>query len=62
MREYMTEQEVEKRFDEFLDENYPEYKIGELSFTASEILKNCDPIAYREALLDWADANGIEIE
>ena len=34
-------------FDEMLDECYPVVKIGELTFYPSQILKECDPIAYR---------------
>jgi hypothetical protein len=38
---------TEEMFDEMLDELYPVYKIGELTFYPSQILKDCDPIAYR---------------
>ena len=47
----MTEQD----FDEFLDEAYPVFRIGELTFYPSQILKNCDPIAYRIGLSEWED-------
>ena len=48
MRE-ITEQE----FDEYLDEIYPPFYIGEVQFFASDVLKNCDPIAYRVAMSDY---------
>jgi hypothetical protein len=41
---------TEEMFDEMLDEMYPVVKIGELTFYPSQILKNCDPIAYRIAM------------
>lgn len=47
----MTEQD----FDEYLDEIYPAYKIGVLTFYPSQILKNCDPIAYRIALSEMEE-------
>lgn len=37
----------EQEFDELLDELYPVYQMGELTFYPSQILKACDPIAYR---------------
>jgi hypothetical protein len=37
----------EEMLDELLDEIYPVYKMGELTFYPSQILKNCDPIAYQ---------------
>lgn len=45
--------EIKEEFDQMLDECYPDVKIGYLTFTASEILFNCDPIAYRVWLSDW---------
>lgn len=45
----------EEDFDEFLDETYPVYKIGVDTFYPSQILKNCDPIAYRIALSEMTE-------
>jgi hypothetical protein len=42
-------------FDEMLDELYPTFKMGELTFYASQILKSCDPVAYRIELIDYLD-------
>jgi hypothetical protein len=50
-----TEIEIEEQFDEFLDEAYPVVKIGELTFYPSQILKNCDPIAYRIGVSEYED-------
>ena len=47
--------EVKESWDTFLDEIYPDVKIGYLTFTASEILFNCDPVAYHQGLLDYED-------
>lgn len=44
-------------FDEMLDECYPSVQIGGITFYPSNIVKECDPIAYRVWLSDWeADA------
>lgn len=51
----MSVYDVERNpdFDEMLDEVFPPYKLGELTFYPSEILYNCDPIAYRIDASDW---------
>ena len=48
--------EVKKMFDEMLDESYPIVTMGTLTFYPSQILRDCDPIAYNEALLDFEDS------
>ena len=48
--------EVKTMFDEMLDESYPILEMGTLKFYPSQILRECDPIAYNEALLDFEDA------
>jgi hypothetical protein len=48
--------EVKKMFDEMLDESYPVVTMGQLTFYPSQILRECDPIAYNESLLDFEDA------
>jgi hypothetical protein len=47
--------ELKESFDQLLDETYPDVKIGYSTFTASEILFCCDPIAYRIALSEYED-------
>jgi hypothetical protein len=49
------EMTIEDRFDEMLDECYPVFKIGEMTFYPSQILKNCDPIAYRIGVSEYED-------
>ena len=51
--EYGAEFEPETQFDEMLDEVYEAVHIGELTFDPSDILKSCDPVAYRVYLSDY---------
>ena len=53
MQDYEARQRLEDRFDQFLDECYPVYKLGELEFYPSDILKSCDPVAYRVYISDF---------
>jgi hypothetical protein len=48
--------EVKKMFDDMLDESYPIVTIGTLTFYPSQILRECDPVAYNESLLDFEDS------
>jgi hypothetical protein len=43
------------RFDEMLNDTYPEYSMGWATFTPAQILRECDPIAYRIALSEFED-------
>jgi hypothetical protein len=47
--------EIKDSFIEMLDELYPKYKIGNSTFTASEILECCDPIAFAIGLVEHQD-------
>ena len=47
--------DLENRFDQFMDLVYPVVQIGYLNFYPSQILKQLDPIAYNQALLDFED-------
>jgi hypothetical protein len=45
---------TEEMFDEWLDDVYPTYEIPwGIALRPSQILKNCDPIAYRIAMSEW---------
>lgn len=46
----------DEQYDEFLDECYEEFKIGYLTFSPSQILSECDPIAYRCGKGDYEDS------
>lgn len=48
--------EIKEAYDQMLDECYPDVKIGYSTFTASEILFNCDPVMYQEGLYDYQDS------
>lgn len=43
----------EEIYDNFLDDCYELYKIGNLEFYPSDIMKSCDPIAYRCGMNDY---------
>lgn len=43
----------ESDFDDYLDSIYPEINIGSLTFYPSQVMKDCDPIAYRCAKSDY---------
>lgn len=44
---------ADNSYDDLLDEDNEEYKIGYLTFSASDVLKNCDPVAYRCGQSDY---------
>ena len=46
----------EQAYIEMLNECYPVVKIGYAEFYASDILRECDPIAYRIGLSDYVDS------
>jgi hypothetical protein len=48
--------DMKDQYDRLLDDMYPEVKIGYSTFTASEILFCCDPIAYKEGFADFLDS------
>ena len=47
---------AERNYDDELDETHQDYKIMGLSFSASRVLKECDPIAYKCGVNDLADS------
>ena len=47
--------EIKESFCQMLDEIYPNGKIGYSTFTASEILECCDPIAFSIGLIEHQD-------
>lgn len=49
-------------YDEFLNEVDGPFKIGHLTFDASRVLRELDPIAYRVGFFDWADAEDIDTD
>ena len=51
----LTEYEFLEQYSDMLDECYPDVTIGYGTYTASAILRECDPIAYRVGASDYAD-------
>jgi len=51
----MSDYEIEEAYKEMLDECHEPVKIGFGEYYASDILKNCDPIAYRIGLSEYED-------
>lgn len=51
----LWEEYPESDYDDFLDEIHEVVKIGSLEYSVSYVLKNVDPIAYREGYNDWVD-------
>lgn len=47
--------DIEEQYEEMLDECYEPVKIGDMTFYASQILRNCDPVAYRIGLSEYED-------
>ena len=45
--------EVEAHYDDILDDDYEEVHIGCCTFTASQILRCCDPVAYNMGMQDY---------
>ena len=57
----LDEEDFVKDYDNMLDEVHGEVCFGELRYQASYVLKEVDPIAYRQGLLDYVFDGGIEI-
>jgi hypothetical protein len=51
----LTDQDLTDMFDELLDEQ-GEVEVAGMMFSPSDILKKCDPIAYRIDRDNYADA------
>lgn len=52
VEEILYSDEFEKGFDDWLNEMQEPCKVGNLEYLPSEVLKNCDPIAYRVCFSD----------
>lgn len=57
----LTEHEAYDLFDEMLDE-LSTFKIGNLEYPGSQVLKAVDPIAYRNEFIDFLDSRRGEYE
>ncbi len=52
----LTEEEGMERYDEMLDQCYEPYNMSGMIYMPSDILKECDSIAYRVGFSDYADS------
>jgi hypothetical protein len=50
-----TREDLEAEYDYYLNEQYDMVHLGDLNFTPSRIIKELDPIAYREGYWDYLD-------
>ena len=57
----LTLDQVENIINDMLNEQHKVVEIAGSLFYPSRILKACDPIAYRQMVVQWADANDVEI-
>lgn len=55
----VTVEEMQDQFDDMLDEVHPDYQIGYLRYSASQVLRGLDPIAYREEFLNFLDTQDL---
>ena len=46
----------QEEYEQFLDNCYPEYQIGNIKFTPSSIFKNCDSIAFDVSCFEYFDS------
>ena len=45
------------KFDAEFDDIHDDVVLGDLVFSPSDVLYNCDPVAYRCAVADWESFN-----
>ena len=50
--EEQLERLTDQEYDEFLDETGEMCNVGSLEYSPSDVLKNCDPTAYRVCFTD----------
>ena len=60
-KDVYTYSEIEDLYEETLDEVYDDIVIGELTFSAGEIVRNLDPGGFRCGADDWASEEFEEI-
>jgi hypothetical protein len=53
MYDQQNNDERNELFDDYLDETTPPIIIAGQTFVASNVLYECNPIAYRSYLADW---------
>jgi hypothetical protein len=58
----LSDLDIEIMHDEMLDDVYEPYVMGELTFYPSDILKDCDTIAYNMSIRDYINNCGDVVE
>jgi hypothetical protein len=53
-----TYEEWENLVENELNNNYESFKIGDLEYLAGSTLREIDPIAFRQIVLDFMDERG----
>ena len=56
MSETISEYDLEQMYSDMLDDCYGTVEVAGITFDASSVLKECDPIAYRVGMNDYADS------
>jgi len=51
----IPEYKARQFFEEMMDECHPVVKVGYLSFAPSMVLRELDPVAYREDFIQYCD-------
>jgi hypothetical protein len=51
----LSDRDLHRLYDEYLDETYPECEIAGLSYNTSRALAEIDPTAYNVGFSDWLD-------
>lgn len=60
-KDVYTYSELENLYEETLNDIYDDVKIGELTFSAGQIVRNLDPVAFRCGVSDWSSEEFEEI-
>ena len=50
-----------QEYKEMLDECYPEYKFGEMTYSPASILESCDPIAFKIGMDEYFDSRAEDL-
>ena len=58
----MTESQLQESFEQYLDDVHTEVTIAGITFSASRVLREMDPIAFQVYMSDYASASNMDIE
>ena len=60
-KDVYTYSELENLYEQTLNDIYDDVKIGELTFSAGDIVRSLDPTAFRCGVSDWASEEFEEV-